>query len=137
VIARNRMHIEFAFRYLTVSHFIAHSKPYPSECLGSCCTLKFSNQVMLTPSLSRKCESCTKFGFDCEYAPGILAGSSRSDAKSSRVRQLEDRLGRVEHLLHSKNKRDAVTAPSTNGKDAVVESDKDETSLDPDAIRIL
>jgi hypothetical protein len=69
----------------------------------------------------------------------MLAGSSRSDSnsKSSRVRQLEDRLGRVEHLLHSKNKRDAASTPSTSSKDAAVETDMDEASLDPDAIRIL
>ena len=38
------------------------------------------------------CESCQKFGFECEYA-GISSGSSKPDVKSSRVRQLEDRLG--------------------------------------------
>jgi hypothetical protein len=47
-------------------------------------------------------------------------------------------LGRVEHLLHSKSKREAASAPtSSTSKDAAVETDKEDASLDSHAIKIL
>lgn len=42
-----------------------------------------------------KCQSCLKFGFDCEYVtPGTPGGMKKLEGeRSSRVRQLESRLG--------------------------------------------
>ncbi|KAE9367768.1 hypothetical protein N431DRAFT_494689 [Stipitochalara longipes BDJ] len=118
---------------------MSDSKQHPQPSSGSLgrTACSFCRRRKLKCDRRSPCESCQKFGFECEYA-GISSGSSRPDVKSSRVRQLEDRLGRVEHLLHSKNKRETGSVPtSSNGKDAAVETDRDEVALDPDAIKIL
>ncbi|KAH8783527.1 fungal-specific transcription factor domain-containing protein [Hyaloscypha sp. PMI_1271] len=111
-------------------------QPSPSTLGRMACS--FCRRRKLKCDRRTPCESCQKFGFDCKYAAGISSGSSRPDLKSSRVRQLEDRLGRVEHLLHSKNKRDTGTTPTNStGKDAAFEWDSDDASLDSGAIRML
>lgn len=50
-----------------------------------------------------KCDSCLKFGYDCEYAPP--KESSKKDPKSgptpSHVKKFEDRLGRYIKLSYN------------------------------------
>jgi hypothetical protein len=44
----------------------------------------------------------------------------------------------VEHLLHSKNKRDSGSAStSSTAKDAAMETDRAQASLDPEVIKVL
>ena len=69
------------------------SQPNPSSLGRMACS--FCRRRKLKCDRRTPCESCQKFGFDCKYATGISSGSSRPDLKSSRVRQLEDRLGQL------------------------------------------
>ena len=131
-------------------------QPGPSNLGRMACS--FCRRRKLKCDRRSPCESCQKFGFDCEYAPGSSSGNGRPDVKSSRVRQLEDRLGqsqhskayliaaylaykrigRVEHLLHSKNKRDSGSGPTSSAaQNAAVGTDRIEASLDSEAIRVL
>jgi hypothetical protein len=66
-------------------------QPSPSSLNRMACS--FCRRRKLKCDRRSPCESCQKFGFECEYAPGISSGNGRPDLKSSRVRQLEDRLG--------------------------------------------
>ncbi|KAK0118715.1 hypothetical protein ONS95_007601 [Cadophora gregata] len=79
-----------------------------------------------------KCQSCLKFGFDCEYVtPGTPGGMKKLEGeRSSRVRQLESRLGRVEQLLRAKNQRQGQNSTAVSSGAGTVKTESDEVSLD-------
>ncbi|CZT01207.1 uncharacterized protein RAG0_08943 [Rhynchosporium agropyri] len=85
-----------------------------------------------------KCQSCLKFGFDCEYvAPGVPGGLRKVEGeRSSRVRQLESRLGRVEQLLRAKNQQQGE-ASSSPGQAEAAKTKFDEASLDENTTTAL
>ena len=76
------------------SNEMTDSKQHPQSSPGSLgrTACSFCRRRKLKCDRRSPCESCQKFGFECEYA-GVSSGSPRPDVKSSRVRQLEDRLG--------------------------------------------
>ncbi|KAH9208250.1 fungal-specific transcription factor domain-containing protein [Leptodontidium sp. 2 PMI_412] len=90
-----------------------------------------------------KCESCQRFEYECEYGP--RKGLARKEQKSSPVRRLEDRLGRLERLLSQTKNRQAseeekrcpASEPSGTGKDAVVEWDAELSLFIANAVREL
>jgi len=85
-----------------------------------------------------KCQSCLKFGFDCEYVtPGTPGGMKKLEGeRSSRVRQLESRLGRVEQLLRSKNQQQGQNSTGLISE-ASAKADSDEVSLDDGTAKAL
>ncbi|KAL2064068.1 hypothetical protein VTL71DRAFT_4562 [Oculimacula yallundae] len=85
-----------------------------------------------------KCQSCLKFGFDCEYVtPGTPGGMKKIEGeRSSRVRQLESRLGRVEQLLRAKNQQQGQGS-SSSSQGSAAKNESDEVSLDEDTTSAL
>ncbi|KAL5322453.1 hypothetical protein ACEPPN_010426 [Leptodophora sp. 'Broadleaf-Isolate-01'] len=79
-----------------------------------------------------KCQSCLKFGFDCEYVtPGTPGGTKKLEGeRSSRVRQLESRLVRVEQLLRAKNQQQGQSSSALALEAGAVKTESDEVSLD-------
>ncbi|KAF8861304.1 hypothetical protein BDZ45DRAFT_671888 [Acephala macrosclerotiorum] len=99
---------------------------------------KFCRKRKLRCSRDDPCNSCQKFGFECQYNTAAEGLIRKTSTKVSRVQQLESRLGHVEQLLQSASQnavqKDAYSSHTMQLRHGEVE---DLADLDASSISLL